>query len=135
MICKCVRGEYCFDIRYVKDKVVYYDLSPWMEEYDGAPNTYTINIGEKEYEIFTHKGNVLDIKDGIFCFTFNNCGTEYTITFPIMKNLYCKLSELWKENEESATELFVLIKQIESECDKDKLKELYKIAKRYVEDC
>lgn len=135
MICKCIRGEYCFDIKYVKDKILYYDLSNWMEEYGGMPDSYTFTINDKEFEVNPNLPNVLDITDGIYCFTFNNCGTEYTITYPILSELSCKLSELWSEDEESATELFILIKQMESECDKDKLKELYKIAKRYVESC
>ena len=105
MNCSCIRGRYNFSINYFDtNSFLYRDFSDWMIEGNYTiPETYLLDIlvpCEKKFKTFEVKTNELNrfgkeqlgcVVDGIYCFSCNSCGNQYTKNVLISNKLECCL--------------------------------------------
>lgn len=108
--CSCIRGKYDFKIDTLNcDAILYQDLSDWMDEHS-IPEFYTISITTPKNTTPIHLQveltgvsiirpeeiglTGLDGIDGVYCFTTNSCGVEYTKTKAVTCRLECKLDHM-----------------------------------------
>jgi hypothetical protein len=98
MLCSCVTaGKFEFFIEEMCDKSYYTDFSIWEdgEDYE-IPVTYKVIVNDStekvaELDIFTHKPNLIELKDGVYEICFESCGIKYTRTMAIIPTLICCL--------------------------------------------
>ncbi len=124
MDCSCLRGELSLNVKPLNCEALRLtDLSEWMNE-DGyiVPTSYPITITDPtgiviDASFIPTSENILSketlgtLKDGIYCFSVDNCGTIYTFQVAITCNLECRLVSLYSKAEED--EDFDLITKIE----------------------
>lgn len=156
--CSCIRGVLDFSLCHQDcSKVVYCDLSDWMEEsYYTIPTSYTaqittpkgvtrdINFVPKSCTVLTAEeltGNSV-IADGVYCITVDNCGTVYKKTFALLPNMRESIDKLYLEpgNEEVLMQLERYMKYIEVNAmfdQEDIAKEYFNISSKILDriDC
>jgi len=130
MNCSCIRGEgnFQFEIKAISPSfLIYTDLSDWMEHPNYKdPSSYTLKVqppygDEVQIDIDVNKANritalnlfkkEIEIPDGIYCFTLENCGYTYMKYKAICRRLECCADKLYIEGKDT-TELDDLIRGI-----------------------
>lgn len=155
MDCSCIGGNYNFHAEAIDKKtLIYQDLSNWMDEKGYVyPTQYDIDITPpassvaKTVTLYVGQINRItseeigSIKDGIYCFEIDNCGTKYKRSKAIFPYLACCVKQAWAtlgiEWQESIEEIenHLKLASINAELNNVQLasKEL-KIAKKLLEN-
>lgn len=105
--CACVSGVYDFFVKPIGDnKLIYKDASNWMSEdnYQKA-DKYSLDIippgtsKKTTVEINVQTDNIISVfdklKDGVWCFSILNCGTNYIKSVALFPNLRCCIKQAW----------------------------------------
>lgn len=122
--CSCIRGNYNVYVKALDKKtLIYQDLSDWMDEprYD-LPETYTVTVippGEStgvSLELNIRNTNRISeddlgcIKDGVWCFQTESCGTLYKRSVGIFYSIECCIRKAYATESDKS---YKAIKEVE----------------------
>lgn len=155
MDCSCIKGEgsFNFELKTISPySLSYTDLSDWMEHPNyKAPSNYKITLStpngsDVEVEIDALKANLIkskeifgsdiEIPDGIYCVTLENCGYKYMKHVAIVRQLECCADKLFMEYKDTK-EIDDLIRMIKVATEFKNIsvaQELYKKVNQIIKD-